>query len=141
MEGGTVTFGDDSKSTIIGIGNIQIGASPIIENVVLVDGLKHNLLCISQLCDRGLKVVFDDSSCKIFDVKTNVCILTGFRDDNVYIIDMLNVECSTKCLNAFDENSWFWHRRLGHASFDHLSRINSKAVSYTHLTLPTILRV
>ena len=71
MEGGTVTFGDDSKGNIIGIGNIQIGSSPIIENVVLVDGLKHNLLSISQFCDRGLKVVFDDSSCKIFDVKTN----------------------------------------------------------------------
>ena len=56
MEGGTVTFGDDSKGTIIGIGNIQIGASPIIENIVLVDGLKHNLLSISQLCDRDLKL-------------------------------------------------------------------------------------
>ena len=78
MEGGSVTFGDDSKGTIISIGNIQIGVSPIIENVVLVDGLKHNLLSISQLCDRGLKVVFDDSSCKIFDVKTNDCILIVF---------------------------------------------------------------
>ena len=60
-------------------------------------------------------VIFDDSSCKIFDVKTNDCILTGFRDNNVYIIDMLNLDCSTKCLNVFDETSWLWHRRLGHA--------------------------
>jgi len=44
IEDGTVTFGDDSKGTIVGIGNIQIGSSPIIENVVLVDGLKHNLV-------------------------------------------------------------------------------------------------
>ena len=121
VEGGTVTFGDDSKGTIIGIGNIQIGASPIIENVVLVDGLKHNLLSISQLCDRGLKVIFDDSSYKIFN-----CILIGFRDNNVYIIDMLNLNCSTKCVNAFDQTSWLWRRRLEHASFDHLARINSK---------------
>ena len=65
VEGGTVTFGDDSKGTIIDIGNIKIGTSPLIENIVLVDGL--NLLSISQLCDRGSKVVFDDSSCNIFD--------------------------------------------------------------------------
>ena len=89
MEGGTVTFGDDSKGTIIGISNIQIGASPTIENVVLVDGLKHNLLSISQLCDRGLKIVFDDSSCKIFDVKNNNCILTDFRDNNVISLTCL----------------------------------------------------
>ena len=54
-EGGTVTFEDDSKEKIIGIGNIKIGSSPLIENIVLVDGLKHNLLSISQLCDKGFK--------------------------------------------------------------------------------------
>ena len=29
-------------------------------------------------------------------------------------------------MNAFDEISWLSHRRLGHTSFDHLARINSK---------------
>jgi len=43
-EGGTVTFRDDSKGEIIDIGNIKIGSSPLIENVVLVEGLKHNLI-------------------------------------------------------------------------------------------------
>ena len=55
-EGGTITFGDDSKGKIVDIGNIKIGSSPLIENVVLVEGLKHNLLSISQLCDKGLKL-------------------------------------------------------------------------------------
>jgi len=44
---GTVTFGDDSKGKIVGIGNIKIGSSPMIENVALVDGLKYNLLSVS----------------------------------------------------------------------------------------------
>ena len=79
QEGGTVTFGDDSKGNIIGIGNSKIGSSPLIENVVLVDALKHNLLSISQLCDRAFKVIFDDSSCNILDGKINACILFGFR--------------------------------------------------------------
>ena len=108
VEGGTITFGDDAKGTFIGIGNIKIGASPLIENVVLVDGLKHNLLSISQLCDRGTKVIFDESSCKIYNCKTNECILTGFRENNVYIIDILNLNCTTKYLNTFDEISWLW---------------------------------
>jgi len=78
-EGGTITFGDDSKGNIIGIGNIKIGSSPLIENVVLIDGLKHNLLSISQLCDRGFKVIFDDSSFNVLDGKTEAYILSGFR--------------------------------------------------------------
>jgi len=39
---GTVTFGDDSKGKIIGIDNIKISTSLLIEDVVLVNRLKHN---------------------------------------------------------------------------------------------------
>ena len=48
--GGYVTFGDNAKGKIIGQGNIGNDTSSLIENV-LVDGIKHNLLSISQLCD------------------------------------------------------------------------------------------
>ena len=59
-EGDTVTFGDDSKGKIIGIGNIKISSYSLIEDIVLVDELEYNLLSISQLCDKGLKIIFDD---------------------------------------------------------------------------------
>jgi len=44
------------------------------------------------------------------------------------MIDMSNLQCNAKCLNAFNENSWLWHRRLDYVLFDHLSRINNKKV-------------
>ena len=93
-EGGTVAFGDDSKGNIIGIGNIKVGSSLLIENIVLVDGLKHNLLTISQLCDWDFKVIFGDLSCNILDGKTDACILFEFHENIVYIIDMLNLDCN-----------------------------------------------
>ena len=31
----------------------------IIKDVLFVDGLKHNLLSISQLCDKGYKITFE----------------------------------------------------------------------------------
>ena len=83
-------------------------------------------MSISQLCDWGFKVILDDSSCNVLDGKIDACILSGFRVNNVYIIDVLNLDCNATCLNAFNENSWLWHIRLGHVSFNHLSRINSK---------------
>ena len=80
-EGGTVTFGDDSKGKIIGICNIKIGSSsPLTENIILVDGLKHNLLSISQLCDRGFKVIFNDLACNVLDRQTNAYVLFSFRE-------------------------------------------------------------
>lgn len=46
-DGRMVTFGDNSKGKIIDLGSIGITPSTFIENVFLVDGLKHNSLSIS----------------------------------------------------------------------------------------------
>ena len=60
---GTVTFGDGRKSVIIGIGIVDILGLPIFEDVWYVDGLKANLLSISQICDNGLNVLFTKYEC------------------------------------------------------------------------------
>ena len=41
------------------LGNVGNENSSLIENVLLVDGLKHNLLTISQLCNKGFKIIFE----------------------------------------------------------------------------------
>ena len=92
----------------------------------MIEGLKHNLLSISQLCDKSLRVIFDDSTCDIIGKKNDSCVLSDFRENNIYIIDMLNLQCNATCLNAFNEDFLLWYRRFGHVSFDHLSRVNSK---------------
>jgi len=63
-EGGNVKFGGNQFGKIIGtrtIGNASIS----INNVWLVDGLKHNLLSMSQFCDNGYDVLFDKTSCTV----------------------------------------------------------------------------
>ena len=50
---GFVTYGDNNKGRILGSGVISKEASFNIHNVLLVEGLKHNLISISQLCDKG----------------------------------------------------------------------------------------
>ena len=52
-----VTIGDDIKVYTPGYGMIE-KENVIIEKVALVDGIKHNLLSISKLCDDGNKVYF-----------------------------------------------------------------------------------
>ena len=49
--GPSITFRDDNKGFTMGYGLISKG-NVIIDEVALVDGLKHNLLSISQLCDK-----------------------------------------------------------------------------------------
>ena len=52
---GYVTFGDNAKGIIIGQGNIGNDTSSPIESVLLVDGLKHNLLSIVNFVTKVLK--------------------------------------------------------------------------------------
>ena len=47
---GNVSFGDNSKGVIRGIGTIGNNSHTQIKNVLLVENLKYNLLSISKLC-------------------------------------------------------------------------------------------
>ena len=70
----SVTFGDNSKGAIQGIGTIGNNSQTQIKHVLYVEGLKHNLLSISQLCDKGFKVCFDAHACHVIDSNTNQVI-------------------------------------------------------------------
>ena len=54
-----VTFGDDEKGKIISIETIGKKPFSILENILLVDGLKANLISISQLCHKSMNVILD----------------------------------------------------------------------------------
>ena len=57
-KGGNVTFGDGSKSKIKGKGTISLLGLPNITNVLYVEGLRVNLLSMSQICDQEFMVLF-----------------------------------------------------------------------------------
>ena len=124
IKGGNVTFGDNSKGKIIGIGNIGGNSLPLIENVLLVDKLKHNLLSISQLCDKGYRVVFESSRCLIENVIDGKLLFIGDRNSNVYKIDIDQNACVDNCLVVNVNDSWLWHRRMGHVSMHQILKIS-----------------
>ncbi|KAL2518809.1 Uncharacterized protein Adt_15056 [Abeliophyllum distichum] len=112
-DGGHVTIGDNAKRKIIGIGNIGNRSSPSIENVLLVDNLKHNLLSISQLCDKCYLIKFDSSKCLIEDAISKEVLFMGSRSKDVYIISIeFELEKEIKCLSSIKDDSWLWYRRL-----------------------------
>ena len=94
---GTVTFGDGSKSVIRGIGTVDIPRLPVFEDIWYVDGLKANLLNISQICNNGLNVLFTKYECEILDGGGD-CMCVGVRTaDNCY---GLTLSISNKCFSA-----------------------------------------
>ena len=74
--GPQVVFGDNSKGKTKGIGTVHRG-NIMISDVYFVEGLKHNLLSISQFCDKGFEVIFSSDYCYINDAKTKSTKLKG----------------------------------------------------------------
>lgn len=72
--GGKVTFGDGGKGSVRGIKHIKDLDQSTLINVYYVEGLKANLISISQLCDEDLKVVFTKIDCQAIDDKGNVVL-------------------------------------------------------------------
>jgi len=64
---GFVTYGDNNRGRILGVGDIGNRNKVIIKDVLLVESLKHSLLSISQLCDRGYRITFEPEQCIIAD--------------------------------------------------------------------------
>jgi hypothetical protein len=66
-----VTFGNDEPSKIKGKGMVSLSNGKVkTQDVLLVDGLEHNFLNVSQMCDRGCEVVFTSKDCKIKSVNS-----------------------------------------------------------------------
>jgi hypothetical protein len=124
-DGGHVTFGDDGKGKIIGIGMIGKESSNSIDQVLFVHGLKHNLLSVSQLCDKGYRVIFESTHCMVVESSTNEVKFLGKRQGNVYVIYLDELLDNDLCFVANqNEDSWMWHRRLGHASMSVITKLS-----------------
>lgn len=49
---GNVTFGDEMKNKVVIIGTLNVEGMPKLKNVLHVEGMKANLITVSELCDE-----------------------------------------------------------------------------------------
>jgi hypothetical protein len=135
---GPVFFGNDDSSKIIGKGTVGIGnKNEKTKNVLLVEDMKHNPLSVSQMCDQGHKVTFDSKKCEIRKEVSGKLVATAARtSSNIYVLSEIgNEKC---CLGKADE-SWLWHRRMGHMHFDNLVKVSKREAvrEMLQITKPT----
>jgi len=123
---GFVTYRDNNRGRILGVGDLGSENKVIIKDVLLVEGLKHSLLSIGQLCDHGYKITFEPDQCIIADSESIETVLVGKRVSNVYMLNVSSIIPSMNCLLSRDDQSWLSHKRLAHIHMHHLNRIASK---------------
>ena len=114
-----VSFGNDTPAFIKGKGFVQLKEKVKAGNVMYVDGLKHNLLSFSQMCDQGTEVIFRSNGCSVCDLDTGKTVIKGIRTpNNLYIFE----EGQQQCYLSKNDEQWLWHRRLGHLSFSQIRK-------------------
>jgi len=115
---GHVTYGDNNKGKILGKGTIGNENNFLIHDVLYVEGRKHNLLNISQFCDRDYQVTFRTNTCEIGLPNSKEVLLVGKRSNNVYLLDI-------GCVIRKHEESWLWNRRIAHIHMHNLNKLIS----------------
>eukprot|EP00253_Pinus_taeda_P010531 PITA_10531 len=79
-----VSFGNDTPALIKGKGSVLLKEKVKAGNVMYVDGLKHNLLSVSQMCDQGNEIIFRSNGCK-----GSVLLKEKVKAGNVMYVDGL----------------------------------------------------
>ena len=124
---GHVTYGDNNKGKILGVGKVGNVSNLVIENVLFVDGLEHNLLSISQLCDMGNKVTFTSDFCYIKSAIDDSVKFVGRRSNNTYLIDLDEItSLFTTCFKSFDDEVKLWHKCIAHFNVNQLNKLLRK---------------
>jgi hypothetical protein len=92
---GNITFGNDALGKIKGKGMVSLSnGKEKSQDVLPVDGLKHNLLIVSQMYDRGCEVVFMSKDCKIKSINSGQVVAKGIRTkNNVCVLKEYREEC------------------------------------------------
>jgi hypothetical protein len=120
----SITFGNNKKDKVIGLGKIAISNDMSISNVLLVESLDFNLLSVAQICDLGFKCIFGVNDVEVISVDGSNLAFKGFIHENLYLVDFNASETSlTTCLISKSTMGWLWHRRLIHVGMKQLKKL------------------
>jgi hypothetical protein len=107
LECDKITFSDNSKGIVKGLGKIAISNDLSISNVLLAESLSYNLLSVSQLCNLDLICKFSSKDVVITSIKSDKLIFKGFRYGNLYLVDFSSNDASlSTCLFTKSSKGW-----------------------------------
>ena len=104
-KGGNVTFGGGSKSQIKGKGTISLPGLLDIANVLYVEGLRVNLLNISQICNQDFMVLFSKGKCLMLNESGKKLISGVHTLNNCYGL-VLDVDIVCNSIRMPNKDLW-----------------------------------
>ena len=130
IKGMHVSFAGEKGGSITGIGKVTNGTLTL-EKVNFVEELNHNLMSVSQICDKGNPVAFNEKEALVlkpgFVIPEEWILLRAPRKNDIYIIDLSVKDDKMKptCLlsKASEKDSLLWHRKMAHLHYRKMNYI------------------
>ncbi|KAJ9541898.1 hypothetical protein OSB04_028404 [Centaurea solstitialis] len=124
-EGSSIAFGGNQKGKIKGYGKI-VKEELRVNQVSYVDGMKHNLISVSQLYNIGMDVMFKIKYCIMYKDDTLIEVMRANRRRGLYLLCFEILEAKKEiCLvsSVKNEEAWLWHTRFCHLNIHTLDKL------------------
>ena len=122
----TVKLGNDTTMTVaVKVIPVFInGISHIITDVYYVP--ETNLLILGQLQEKGLAMLIQNDTCKIFHLDCGLLLHTSMKGNRMfYLTSSMNYQCLLVSDGA-EQKAQLWHKRFAHLNFQGLCTLANK---------------
>ena len=138
-----VKLGNNANLVVKGKGNVRLQINnqvQVITEVFFVPELKNNLLSIGQLQEKGLAVLIQCNSCKVYHPERAVIMESAMSFNCMFKVVAVPLPTGTTCFNTITEDiGQLWHCRYGHLSFKGLYMLQQQemVLGLPQLTKPS----
>ncbi|KAK4382732.1 Retrovirus-related Pol polyprotein from transposon TNT 1-94 [Sesamum angolense] len=124
-----VKLGDNHIVKVEGKGSVAINTrkgTRIINDVMYIPNLRTNLFSVGQMMEKGYTLHFGGDSCTIYDNKDKTLKIAEVRMKEHRCFPIHLQYMGRTAMKAQEDQSWLWHRRLGHFNFQGLKILHQK---------------
>ncbi|KAL0440934.1 UNVERIFIED_CONTAM: hypothetical protein Sradi_0032300 [Sesamum radiatum] len=115
-----VKLGDNHIVKVEGKGSVAINTKKgtrVINDVMYIPNLRTNLFSVGQMMEQGYTLHFGGDSCNIYDNKDKTLKIAEVRMKEHKCFPIHLQYKGRTAMKAQEDQSWLWHRRLGHFNF------------------------
>ncbi|CAI5480332.1 unnamed protein product [Closterium sp. Yama58-4] len=125
-----VVFGNNKSLPVVGVGSTRLivdGGPVDITKVLHVPGLKVNLLSVTQLAKKDVKVTIDGATMNLFWKGKQFA--QGVLNGELYQLKTHPGVASSNVAQGSKATLKAWHNRLAHANYDSVKKLVNKGLA------------
>jgi len=128
----TVKLRNNITMTMVGKGNICVqinGITQVIYDVYFIPDLKNNLLSFGQLQEKGLSILIQHGSFKVFHPEKGLIMHTSMKGNKMFYVTTTIAPKDPMCMQAetaSEKEIHLWHYRFGHLNYKGLNTLACK---------------